>query len=58
MVVHRDHAEQVVVVLRDRLARPVPVDVTDHEVLEAAPERTLVHGHLPEPRRPEGIRTA
>src|SRR5205823_2511544 len=44
VVVHRDHAEQVVVVLGDRLARPVLVDDADLEVLEVAPERPVVHG--------------
>ena len=38
VVVHRDHAEQVVVVLRDGLARPVPVHVADLEVLVVAAE--------------------
>jgi hypothetical protein len=51
VVVHRDHAEEVVVGLGDRLARPVPVDVTDLEVLEVPAERALVHGHaLPPPQ--------
>ena len=42
VVVHRDHAEEVVVVLGDRLAGPVPVDVADLEVLEVPPERAVV----------------
>ncbi len=45
VVVHRDHAEQVVVVLGDRLARPVPVDVAGDEVLEVAAERAVVDRH-------------
>src|SRR5581483_1924648 len=45
VVVHGDHAEEVVVVLGDRLARPVPVDVADLEVLEVPAERPVVHGH-------------
>ena len=45
MVVHRDHAEQVIVVLGDRLAGPVPVDVADGEVLEVATEWPLVRRH-------------
>ena len=45
MVVHRDHAEEVVVVLGDRLARPVLVDVADLEVLEVPAERAVVGGH-------------
>ena len=45
MVVHRDHAEQVVVVLGDRLAGPVLVDVAGLEVLEVTTEGALVHGH-------------
>ena len=48
MVVHRDHAEQVVVGLGDGLARPVLVDVADLEVLEVATEGTLVNGHADE----------
>ncbi len=38
VVVHRQQAEEVVVVLRDRLAGPVPVDRTDLELLVAASE--------------------
>jgi hypothetical protein len=49
MVVHRDHAEQVVVVLGDGLAGPVLVDVTDLEVVVAAAEGALVHGHAIRP---------
>ena len=45
VVVHRDHAEQVVVVLGDRLARPVPVHVADDEVLEVPAEGAFVRGH-------------
>jgi hypothetical protein len=41
MVVHRQQAEQVVVVLGDRLARPVLVDRADLELLVAAPESHL-----------------
>ena len=48
VVVHRDHAEQVVVVLGDRLARPVLVDVADLEVLEVAAERSVVRRHVPD----------
>src|SRR5207244_12118538 len=46
VVVHRDHAEQVVVGLGDRLARPVPVDVADLEVLQVAPEPRLARVDL------------
>ena len=45
MVVHRDQAEEVVVGLGDRLARPVLVDVAGLEVLEVPPERPLVGRH-------------
>src|SRR4029079_17390898 len=45
MVVHRDHAEQVVVVFGDRLPGPVLVDVAGLEVLEVATERALVNSH-------------
>ena len=45
MVVHRDHAEEVVVGFGDRLARPVAVDVAGLEVLVEAPERPLVDRH-------------
>src|SRR6478672_10978819 len=41
MVVHRDHAEQVVVGLGDGLAGPVLVDVAHLEVLEVAAEPRL-----------------
>jgi hypothetical protein len=44
-VVHGDHAEEVVVRLGDGLARPVPVDVADLEILEVATEGTLVDSH-------------
>src|SRR6202007_803716 len=47
VVVHGDHAEEVIVVLRDRLAGPVLVDVADGEVFEEASERpSLTHGCL------------
>ena len=45
VMVHRDHAEEVIVRFGDRLAGPVPVDVADREVLERAAERPIVHGH-------------
>src|SRR5436305_1482955 len=45
VVVHRDHAEERVVVLGDRLARPALVDVADLEVLVVAPERPVQGGH-------------
>src|SRR5258708_25579931 len=45
MVVHRDHAEEMVVFLGDGLAGPVLVDVANLEVFEVTTERTLVHGH-------------
>src|SRR6185369_14121183 len=45
VVVHRDHAEQVVVVLGDGLAGPVLVHVADGEVLEVATEGALVGRH-------------
>jgi len=44
VVVHGQQAEQVVVVLGDRLARPVPVHRADLELLEITPE---LHVHLP-----------
>jgi hypothetical protein len=43
MVVHRDEAEQVVVGLGDGLARPVPVDRTDLELLVCAPKLHAPH---------------
>ena len=48
MVVHRDHAEEMVVGLGDGLAGPVLVDVADLEVLEVTTEGTLVHSHTSE----------
>ena len=45
VMVHRHHAEQMVVELGDRLAGPVFVDVAGLEILEVAAERALVHGH-------------
>jgi hypothetical protein len=50
MVVHRDHAEQVVVGFGDGLAGPVPVHVTGLEVLVQPPERSLVDRHPVEVR--------
>ena len=41
VVVHRDHAKEVVVGLGDRLAGPVLVHVADLELLEVATEGTL-----------------
>ena len=46
MVVHRDQAEEVVVVLGDRLARPVLVDVARLEVLVVPAERPIVDRHI------------
>ena len=57
MVVHRDHAEQVVIGLGDGLAGPVLVDVADLEVLEVATERTLVNCHRSE-RTDQSCRSA
>jgi hypothetical protein len=45
VVVHRDQAEQVVVVLGDRLARPVLVHVAGDEVLEVTAEGAIVRRH-------------
>src|SRR5580698_3018395 len=45
MMVHGDHAEEMVVRLCDGLARPVAVDVSDAEVLEAPAEGPFVDGH-------------
>jgi len=45
MMVHRDHAKQMVVVLGDGLAGPVLVEVTDLEVLEGSAEGPVVHRH-------------
>jgi hypothetical protein len=45
MVVHGDQAEEVVVGLGDRLARPVAVDVADFELLEVTAVGPLVHSH-------------
>ena len=62
MVVHGDHAEEVVVGLGDGLARPVPVDVARLEVLEVAAEGTVVGGHgagvVRRRRRPTRVRCA
>ena len=41
-MVHREQAEQVVVVLGHRLAGPVLVDVTDLEVVEAISHQEIV----------------
>ena len=46
VVVHRDHAEEVVVGLGDRLARPVPVDVPDLEILQISAERPIMNRHV------------
>ena len=46
VVVHRDHAEEVVVGLGDRLARPVVVDVAELELLEVAAEARLARVDL------------
>ena len=54
VVVHRDHAEEVVVVLGDRLARPVLVDVADLEVLEVPAEGPVVCRHGADARDQEG----
>src|SRR4051794_27553935 len=46
-MVHRHHAEEMVVELGDGLTGPVLVDVTRLEFLEIAAERALVDGHRP-----------
>ena len=45
VVVHGDHAKEVVVGLGDGLARPVPVHVPDVEILIVAPEGPVDDGH-------------
>ena len=48
VVVHGDHAEEVIVVLGDGLPRPVLIHVADLEVLEVPPESpSLSHASLP-----------
>ena len=44
-MVHGHHAEQVVVELGDRLARPVAVDVARDEILQVTTKRAVVDRH-------------
>ena len=55
------HAEEVILCLGDRVARPVPVDVTYLELLEGAPEPVLariVDRHQAPSSRPLPISSA
>lgn len=45
VVVHGDHAEQMVVSFGDCLSRPVSVDVADFEVFEMAAKWAVVGSH-------------
>ena len=45
VVVHCDHAEEVVVVFSDGLTRPVAEDVTRGEIFQASAERALMCRH-------------
>ena len=45
VMVHGDHAEQMVVSFGDCLSRPVSVDIADFEVLEMAAEWAVVGTH-------------
>jgi hypothetical protein len=43
MMVHRDHAKQMIVIFGDGLAGPMPQHITNMEILEIATKGTLVH---------------
>ena len=45
VMIHGDHAEEMVVRFRNGLAWPVPVDITDLEFLEVAAEWAVVDAH-------------
>jgi hypothetical protein len=45
MMVHGDHAKQMIVGFGDGLTRPMAVNIADNKILEASPERSLVNGH-------------
>ena len=45
MMVHGDHAEQMVVSFGDCLSRPVSIDVADFEVFEMAAKWAVVDTH-------------
>ena len=46
-MIHRDHAKQMIVVLCDRFAGPVFVNVTNGEIFEASAKWSLMSGHEP-----------
>jgi hypothetical protein len=58
MVVHREQAEEVVVVLRDRFARPVLVGRSDLELLEITPELHPAHASTTCAGRSERLRVS
>jgi hypothetical protein len=45
MMVHRDHAKQVIVGFGDGLAWPVLVDIANDKILEVSPKGPFVCGH-------------
>jgi hypothetical protein len=45
MMIHRDHAKQMVVSLGNRLARPMAINIANYEVFEVSTERSLVNCH-------------
>ena len=51
VMIHRDHAKEVIISFRDRLSRPVSVHVTDDEFLEASTKGAFVNGHLSDASR-------
>jgi hypothetical protein len=45
VMIHRDHAKQMIIGFGDGLAGPVAVDIADDEVLKTSSERSLVNSH-------------
>ena len=45
MMIHRDHAKQMIVSLRNRLARPMAINIANYEIFEASTEWSLMYRH-------------
>jgi hypothetical protein len=55
VVVHRDHAEKMIVVFGDGLARPVLVNIAGLEILEIAAEWAVIGRHDVTSEGPKGV---
>jgi hypothetical protein len=45
MMIHRDHAKQMIISLRNRLAGPMAINVANYEIFKVSTEWSLVYCH-------------